>query len=89
MQPNLSRPERMLPLAERALPRATEINRMTMAVITEAACIESNSVNLLRWYAEDPIASLDGRTACQLVMSGHGKLVVRFLRRIRETELQR
>lgn len=86
MQLYPSRPERMLTLAERALPRATKINRMTMIVITEAAYIESSPVSLLRWYAEDPIASLGGRTACQLVTSGQGKLVVRFLRRIREAE---
>ena len=79
----------MGPLADLPYVGSTEINRMAMAVINEAARIESNSVSLLRWYAEDPIASLGGRTACQLVMSGHGKLVVRFLRHIRETDLNR
>lgn len=89
MQHDLSQRKHTAPLTGLSCAESTEINRMAMAVINEAARIESNSVSLLRWYAEDPIASLGGRTAFQLVMSGHGKLVVRFLRHIRESDLRR
>ncbi|HEX7816663.1 hypothetical protein [Dyella sp.] len=62
--------------------KSIDVSRVLIAVIHEAARIEPDVINLLRWYVEDPIDSLGGRTAEQLVASGHGQLVVRFLRHI-------
>jgi hypothetical protein len=63
------------------------VSRVLLAVINEAARIEPDAINLLRWYGEDPIESLGGRTAEQLVSSGHGELVVRFLRHINSSAI--
>jgi hypothetical protein len=71
-----------LSIADRQHLNSIDVSRVLIAVINEAARIEPDSMNLLRWYAEDPIDSLGGRTAEQLVASGHGELVVRFLRHI-------
>lgn len=62
--------------------KTIDVSRVLIAVIHEAARVEPDAINLLRWYVEDPINSLGGRTAEQLVASGHGELVVRFLRHI-------
>ena len=69
-------------LEEPELPDSNAINRVMIAIIDEASRIEPNAAVLLRWYVEDPIQQLGGKTASQLVASGRGELVVRFLRRI-------
>jgi len=71
-----------LSIAGHEYAKTIDASRVLIAVIYEAARIEPDAINLLRWYVEDPINSLGGRTAEQLVASGHGELVVRFLRRI-------
>lgn len=89
MQQYLPQSELILQTADRACSDAMEINRMVIAVIHEAARLEPDSLSMLRWYTEDPIESLGGRTACQLIMSGHGELVVRFLRHIARADINR
>lgn len=82
MKADANQPGQNLSIAERQHLNPIDVSRILIAVINEAAHIEPDSINLLRWYAEDPIDSLGGRTAEQLVVSGHGELVVRFLRHI-------
>lgn len=69
-------------IADHTHAKSTDVSRVLIAVIKEAARIEPDAMDLLRWYMEDPINSLGGRTAEELVASGHGELVVRFLRHI-------
>ncbi len=71
-----------LSIADHEHAKSIDVSRVLIAVIREAARIEPDAISLLRWYVEDPIDSLGGRTAEQLVTSGHGELVVRFLRHI-------
>ena len=82
MQAHASQSGQAISISDREHPNAMAISRMLIAVINEASRIEPDSATLLRWYVEDPIESLGRRTAAQLVTSGQGELVVRFLRRI-------
>jgi hypothetical protein len=82
MKADANPPGHDLPVADYQHAKSVDVSRVLIAVIHEAARIEPDAMTLLRWYVEDPIVSLGGRTAGQLVSSGHGELVVRFLRRI-------
>lgn len=82
MKADANLPGHDLSVADYQHAKFVDVSRILIAVINEAARIEPGAMNLLRWYVEDPIASLGGRTAEQLVSSGHGELVVRFLRHI-------
>jgi hypothetical protein len=44
-----------------------------------ATRLEVEHARCIRWYVEDPIEALGGRTAAELVASGKGKQVIGFL----------
>jgi hypothetical protein len=58
------------------------VTREWLEVIEEASQIELDPQVVLRWYVEDPIASLGGLTAAELVASGGSQQVIAFLRDI-------
>ncbi len=49
------------------------------ATLKLAACIEPNLSGVLRWFDEDPISTLGGRTAMHLMVSAEDRAVVNFL----------
>lgn len=55
------------------------VSRDLSVILALAACLESSHAQCLRWYHEEPIASLDRRTAAELVAHGRACLVLRFL----------
>lgn len=49
------------------------------AILKLAECIEPDLSDVTRWFEEDPISTLGGRTAKDLVVSGENQVVVNFL----------
>lgn len=89
MKADANLPGHDLSVADYQHAKSVDVSRVLIAVINEATRIEPDAMNLLRWYVEDPIDSLGGRTAEQLVSSGQGELVVRFLRHINCVTIKR
>jgi len=64
---------------------ATE-NAIPANILKLAGSIEADLSGVMAWFAEDPIFSLGGRTAKDLVADGKDKAVVNFLRKIERDE---
>ena len=48
-------------------------------IVKLATRLEADTGRCIRWYIEDPIDALGGRTAAELVACGQGKQVLGFL----------
>jgi hypothetical protein len=58
-------------------------------IINLATRIEMDNRRCLEWYTGDPIVSLGGLTAAELVSLGRGTKVISFLRRVEYLDVGR
>lgn len=55
-------------------------------ILKLAISIEPDVLEVVRWFADDPIFTLGGCTAKDLVASGRGQSVVSFLHKVKRSE---
>lgn len=71
---------------ERAEALVVMVTAIPQTILKLAECIETDILQVARWFEDDPISILGGCTAKDLVASGKDEAVLNFLRAVTRDE---